>query len=219
MILLIDNYDSFTYNVKEAMMSIKSDLEVEVIRNDKISVEQVKEKVKQGTYEAIVISPGPGRPSDAGITMELIRELGPSNEDPNAKWEGVPILGVCLGHQAIGEIFGGDVVLAPEPVHGKGANIYHQNKGVFANLPTPFQATRYHSLIVDWETLPEDLEVTAWTEDNLIMGLQHRKYPWIQGVQFHPESVLTKVEHRKELFRNFLTLLDQHEPLMSGWEM
>jgi anthranilate synthase component II len=141
------------------------------------------------------------------------------NEDPNATWEGVPILGVCLGHQAIGAIFGGDVVLAPEPVHGKGANIYHQNKGVFANLPTPFQATRYHSLIVDWETLPKDLEVTAWTEDNLIMGLQHRKYPWIQGVQFHPESVLTKVEHRKELFRNFLTLLDQHEPLMSGWEI
>jgi anthranilate synthase component II len=219
MILLIDNYDSFTYNVREAIVSINSSLEVEVIRNDKISVEQVKEKVKQGVYEAIVISPGPGRPSDAGITLDLIRELGPSNDDPNAIWEGVPILGVCLGHQAIGEIFGGHVVLAPKPVHGKSADIYHQNKGVFANLPTPFKATRYHSLIVDWETLPTDLEVTAWTDDNLIMGLQHRKYPWIQGVQFHPESVLTEVEHRKELFKNFLTLLDHNEPLMSGWEM
>jgi anthranilate synthase component II len=203
MILLIDNYDSFTYNVRDAIMSIDNNVEVEVIRNDKISVQEVKEKIKQGIYQAIVISPGPGRPVDAGITLDVIRELGASSEAPDAIWEGIPILGVCLGHQAIGEVFGGQVILAPEPVHGKPAHIYHQGKGVFAGLPTPFVATRYHSLIVDKETLPDDLEVTAWTDDNLIMGLQHRKYPWIQGIQFHPESVLTDVEHRQRLFRNF----------------
>lgn len=203
MILLIDNYDSFTYNVRDAIMSIDNNVDVEVIRNDKISVQEVREKIKQGIYQAIVISPGPGRPVDAGITLDIIRELGANSDAPDATWEGIPILGVCLGHQAIGEVFGGQVILAPEPVHGKPAHIYHQGKGVFAGLPTPFVATRYHSLIVDKETLPDDLEVTAWTDDNLIMGLQHRKYPWIQGIQFHPESVLTDVEHRKMLFKNF----------------
>jgi anthranilate synthase component II len=203
MILLIDNYDSFTYNVRDAIISIDNNVDVEVIRNDKISVQEIKEKIKQGIYKAIVISPGPGRPIAAGITLDVIRELGPNSDAPDVIWKGIPILGVCLGHQAIGEVFGGQVILAPEPVHGKPAHIYHQGKGVFAGLPTPFVATRYHSLIVDKETLPDDLEVTAWTDDDLIMGLQHRKYPWIQGIQFHPESVLTDVENRKMLFKNF----------------
>jgi anthranilate synthase component II len=218
-ILLIDNYDSFTYNVCQALASLREGMEVEVIRNDQISVQEVKERIQQGVYDAIVISPGPGRPADAGITMDIIRELGASREVEGDAWAGTPILGVCLGHQAIGEVFGGQVVLAPEPVHGKPAQIYHQGKGIFAGLPSPFKATRYHSLIVDWGTLPEDLEVIAWTEDDLIMGLQHRKYPWIQGVQFHPESVLTDVNHQKELFKNFFFLLDESEPLTSGWEL
>jgi len=218
-ILLIDNYDSFTYNVSQAIASLREGMEVEVIRNDQISVQEVKQRTQQGIYDAIVISPGPGCPADAGITLELIRELGISREIENDIWTGTPILGVCLGHQAIGEVFGGQVIRAPEPVHGKAAQVYHQGKGVFAGLPSPFEATRYHSLIVDWDTLPEDLEVIAWTEDNLIMGLQHRKYPWIQGVQFHPESVLTNVNHQKTLFKNFFSLLDDSEPLTSGWEL
>ena len=218
-ILLIDNYDSFTYNVSQALASLREGIEVEVIRNDQISVQEVKERIRQDIYDAIVISPGPGCPVDAGITLDLIRELGAGRETEGDAWAGTPILGVCLGHQAIGEVFGGQVVRAPEPVHGKPAQVYHQGKGVFAGLPSPFQATRYHSLIVDWETLPEDLEVIAWTEDNLIMGLQHRRYPWIQGVQFHPESVLTDVNHQKTLFKNFFSLLDDSEPLMSGWEV
>jgi anthranilate synthase component II len=218
-ILLIDNYDSFTYNVSQAIASLQEGMEVEVIRNDQISVQEVKQRTQQGIYDAIVISPGPGCPADAGITLELIRELGVSQEAEDDIWVGVPILGVCLGHQAIGEVFGGQVIRAPEPVHGKAAQVYHQGKGVFAGLPSPFEATRYHSLIVDWDTLPKDLEVTAWTEDNLIMGLQHRKYPWIQGVQFHPESVLTNVTHQKALFKNFFSLLNDSEPLTSGWEL
>lgn len=218
-ILLIDNYDSFTYNVSHALTSLSENIDVEVIRNDEISVQEVKERVKQGKYDAIVISPGPSTPADAGIILDLIRELGVSRESENDTWVGTPILGVCLGHQAIGEVFGGQVVLAPQPVHGKPAQIYHQGKGIFAGLASPFQATRYHSLIVDWDTLPEDLEVTAWTEDNLIMGLKHRSYPWIQGVQFHPESVLTDVNNREQLFKNFLSMLNESEPLMSGWEI
>lgn len=226
-ILLIDNYDSFTYNVSQALASLQEGIEVDVIRNDQISVQEVKERIRKkfdrnGTecppYDAIVISPGPGTPRDAGITMDLIRELGVSRESGDA-WSGTPILGVCLGHQAIGEVFGGQVIRAPKPVHGKSAEIYHQGKGVFAGLPSPFQATRYHSLIVDWDTLPEELEVIAWTEDDLIMGLQHRQYPWIQGVQFHPESVLTHVNHQKQLFKNFFSLLDESIPLTSGWEI
>jgi anthranilate synthase component 2 len=218
-ILLIDNYDSFTYNVSQAIASLQEGMEVEVIRNDQISVQKVKQRTQQGMYDAIVILPGPGCPADAGITLELIRELGVSWETEDNIWAGIPILGVCLGHQAIGEVFGGQVIRAPEPVHGKAAQIYHQGKRVFAGLPSPFKATRYHSLIVDWDTLPEDLEVIAWTEDNLIMGLQHRKYPWIQGVQFHPESVLTNVNHQKALFKNFFSLLDDGAPLTSGWEL
>jgi anthranilate synthase component 2 len=218
-ILLIDNYDSFTYNVSHALTSLSENIEVEVIRNDEISVQEVKDRIKQGRYDAIVISPGPGTPADAGIIMDVIKELGVSRESENHTWEGTPILGVCLGHQAIGEVFGGQVVLAPQPVHGMSAQIYHQGKGVFAGLASPFKATRYHSLIVDWDTLPSDLEVTAWTEDNLIMGLKHRIYPWIQGIQFHPESVLTDVNNREQLFKNFLSILSKNEPLMSGWEI
>lgn len=218
-ILLIDNYDSFTYNVSQAITSLQAGMEVEVIRNDQISVQEIKNRIQQRIYEAIVISPGPGCPTDAGITLELIRELGRSREMEDDAWTGTPILGVCLGHQAIGEVFGGQVIRAPEPVHGKAAQVYHQGKGIFAGLPKPFKATRYHSLIVDWDTLPEELEVTAWTEDNLIMGLQHRKYHWIQGVQFHPESILTEVDHQKALFKNFFSLLDESEPLTGGWEL
>ena len=215
MILLIDNYDSFTYNVMHALSSASFSLLgenpencIETLRNDRISIQEVKNRVKQGIYEAIVISPGPGRPIDAGITMDIIRELGASYENKDEIWEGVPILGVCLGHQAIGEVFGGDIVLAPEPVHGKPTYIYHEGKGVFAGLPSPFRSTRYHSLIVNSETSPKDLESIAWTEDGIIMGLQHRHYPWIQGVQFHPESILTDIKHCEILFKNFLSLLN-----------
>jgi anthranilate synthase component 2 len=224
-ILLIDNYDSFTYNLFQCLSVLKlgtSSPEIEVIRNDKITVEEVRERIQQGYYKAIVISPGPGRPSDAGITMELIRELGLSHEREAGFWSGVPILGVCLGHQAIGEVFGGHVILAPEPVHGKASAIYHKGKGIFAGLPSYFMATRYHSLIVEKETLPEVLEATAYTEDGLIMGLQHREYKWIQGVQFHPESVLTKEEHRMQLLQNFLNLAStyiEYESFVGGWEV
>lgn len=224
-ILLIDNYDSFTYNLYQCISVLKlgtESPEIEVIRNDQITVEEVRERVKQGYYNAIVISPGPGRPSDAGVTMDLIRKLGPSYEREEEFWSGVPVLGVCLGHQAIGEVFGGHVILAPEPVHGRASEIYHQEKGIFAGLPSPFRATRYHSLIVEKETLPDVLEVTAYTEYGLIMGLQHRKYKWIQGVQFHPESVLTKEEDRGKLLQNFFNLVSdytEHESFVSGWEV
>jgi anthranilate synthase component 2 len=224
-LLLIDNYDSFTYNVKQTLSCVGDNIDIDVIRNDEISVAEVKDRIQNGyeneqgnkiePYKAIVISPGPGRPSDAGITMDLIRELGPDTDS----WQGIPIFGVCLGHQAIGEVFGGNVILAPQPVHGKTSEIYHQNKGIFSGLTSHFTATRYHSLIVDWDSLPEDLEVTAWTDDNLIMGLRHKKYHWIQGVQFHPESILTKEEHREILYKNFLSLLEKTESTIAGWEM
>jgi anthranilate synthase component II len=218
-ILLIDNYDSFTYNVSQSMAAFKGEIEVEVevIRNDQISVQEVKSRLEQKIYDAIVISPGPGTPKDAGITMDLIQQLGPSHETEHSIWPGTPILGICLGHQAIGEVFGGQVILAPEPVHGKPEQIYHKGQGIFAGLPSPFQATRYHSLIVDWKTLPKDengLEIIAYTEaddnlDHLIMGLKHRKYPWIQGVQFHPESFLTDVKHQKQIFKNFFSAINR----------
>jgi anthranilate synthase component II len=204
-ILLIDNYDSFTYNVVHSLSAPAVGVEVEVIRNDQISISEISERIDRKLYTAIVISPGPGRPSDSGISMDLISEIGVKKE--------VPILGICLGHQAIGEVFGGDVILAPTPVHGKPTQIYHQNKGVFEDLPSPFQTTRYHSLIVDRETLPSDLLITAWTEDEIIMGLQHKEYPWIQGIQFHPESILTDVLHREKLFNNFLKLVNIDYPL------
>jgi anthranilate synthase component 2 len=185
MILMIDNYDSFTYNLFQYLSELGE--EVEVHRNDKISVAQIAAR----TPEAIVISPGPGTPKDAGVSMDVIRELGP----------GIPLLGVCLGHQCIGEAFGGVVRRAPEIVHGKTSWIYHANTGVFQGLPTPFEAIRYHSLIVEHGTLPAELETTARTQAGLIMGLRHRDHP-IEGVQFHPESIKTEVG--KDLLQNFL---------------
>jgi anthranilate synthase component 2 len=185
-VLLLDNYDSFTYNLFQYLSELGA--RVEVVRNDTISVAAIAER----RPDRIVVSPGPCTPSEAGISVDLIRELGPH----------VPTLGVCLGHQALGQAFGGAVVRAPTVMHGKISPIYHAGQGVFADLPTPFPATRYHSLIVRRDDLPADLEVTAWTEDGLIMGLRHRTYP-IQGVQFHPESIMT--DAGKQLLQNFLT--------------
>jgi anthranilate synthase component 2 len=145
--------------------------------------------------DGIVISPGPGRPDDAGISLAIIQELGPT----------VPILGVCLGHQSIGQIFGGNVISAPTLMHGKTSEIYHSGQGIFDGVSNPFSATRYHSLVVEKETLPDCLEITGWIEDGMIMGLRHRQYPHIQGVQFHPESILTN--EGKQLLRNFLQSL------------
>jgi anthranilate synthase/aminodeoxychorismate synthase-like glutamine amidotransferase len=186
-ILLLDNYDSFTYNLAQYLGELGCD--VEVHRNDKISVEDIARK----RPERIVISPGPCTPQDAGISVELIAELAGK----------FPILGVCLGHQAIGAAFGGKIRRAPALFHGKTSKIYHDGKGVFRQLADPFTATRYHSLIVERKTLPRELMITAQTDDGIIMGLRHRRYK-IEGVQFHPESVLT--ESGKELLKNFLTL-------------
>lgn len=192
MILVIDNYDSFTYNLVQylgelgAEFAIASD--IQVYRNDQITLEQVRALQP----DAIVISPGPGRPEDAGISMELIRQLGVTT----------PILGVCLGHQSIGQVFGGEIVSAPELMHGKTSPVKHTNLGVFEGLDNPMTATRYHSLVIDRASCPAVLEITAWVEDQTIMGVRHREYPHIQGVQFHPESVLT--DSGKQLLRNFL---------------
>jgi anthranilate synthase component 2 len=186
MVLVIDNYDSFTYNLVQYLGELGA--EVRVVRNDAASVAAIGEIAP----ERIVISPGPGRPEDAGITMDVIRELGPT----------IPILGVCLGHQAIGAVFGGSVVRAAAPMHGKTSTIEHDGRGVFTGLTGPFVASRYHSLMVAESGLPDDLEVSARTrEDRTIMGLRHRRWP-IHGVQFHPESILT--EEGRRLLRNFL---------------
>ncbi|MGK7907840.1 MAG: aminodeoxychorismate/anthranilate synthase component II [Synechococcus sp.] len=188
MLLVIDNYDSFTYNLVQYLGELGA--EVKVFRNDRITLEEIRQLEPDG----IVISPGPGRPEDSGVSLQVIRELAAE----------IPILGVCLGHQSIGQVFGGDVIGAPELMHGKTSPIHHSNSGVFEGLPNPFDATRYHSLIVDRATCPDDLEITAWTEDGIIMGLRHRKYPHLQGVQFHPESILTG--SGKALLRNFVRL-------------
>lgn len=192
MIIVIDNYDSFTYNIVQYLGELGQELpiaaEVQVFRNDQISLEQIR----QMKPDAVVISPGPGRPEDAGISLDLIRELGPT----------LPILGVCLGHQSIGQVFGGNIISAPELMHGKTSPIYHTGVGVFQNLENPLTATRYHSLVIERETCPDVLEITGWVEDGTIMGVRHRDYPHIQGVQFHPESVLT--QNGKQLLRNFL---------------
>ncbi len=174
MILVIDNYDSFTYNLVHLVGTHTEDLEV--VRNDAWTVDDVRERKPQG----ILISPGPGRPAEAGITEPVIRELGATT----------PILGVCLGHQAIGEVFGGRITYAPTLMHGKTSEIRHDDSGVFRGVANPFTATRYHSLIVDREGLPDVLEITAETDDGVIMGLRHRGQP-VEGIQFHPESVLT----------------------------
>lgn len=187
MLLLIDNYDSFTYNLVQYLSELGAEVQVE--RNDRITVDQVR---RRGP-ERIVISPGPCTPNEAGISVELIERLHTE----------IPILGVCLGHQSIGQAFGGDVIRAPEIAHGKTSEIHHRGEGIFAGLPEPFIATRYHSLIVKRETLPACLRETAWTEGphRLIMGLEHVEHP-VYGVQFHPESILTSVG--KQLLLNFL---------------
>ena len=186
MLLVIDNYDSFTYNLVQYLGELGA--EVQVFRNDRISLDTIR----QLNPEGIVISPGPGRPDDAGISLEVIREMAAD----------VPILGVCLGHQSIGQVFGGKVIGAPELMHGKTSPIRHNSVGVFEGLSDPFEATRYHSLIVEKASLPDCLEITAWTEDDIIMGLRHRDYPHLQGVQFHPESILTRAG--KSLLDNFI---------------
>ena len=192
MIIVIDNYDSFTYNLVQYLGELEKEFPVaeniEVYRNDKIDLETIRRLKPDG----IVISPGPGRPDDAGVSLEIIKELGPT----------LPVLGVCLGHQCIGQIFGGRVIAAPDLMHGKTSEIYHTGEGVFQGLDKPFNATRYHSLIVERDTLPDSLEVTAWIEGGMIMGLRHRDYLHIQGVQFHPESILTG--QGKALLRNFV---------------
>jgi anthranilate synthase/aminodeoxychorismate synthase-like glutamine amidotransferase len=185
MILLIDNYDSFTYNVYQCLAMLGA--EVEVLRNDELTVEEVHARAPSG----IVISPGPGNPSQAGVSCDVVRTVG----------QEVPTLGVCLGHQCIGTAFGGRVGLAPQLMHGKTSPIYHQEAGVLAGLPSPFDAVRYHSLAVERDSLPACLEVTAESADGTIMGMRHRDYP-IEGVQFHPESVLTA--QGPSLLKNFL---------------
>lgn len=186
MIFLLDNYDSFTFNLYQALSELGA--EVVVHRNDQISVEEVKHLVPN--LDGIVISPGPCTPVEAGISVALVQELAGA----------VPILGVCLGHQAVGAAFGANVVRAPRLMHGKTSMIFHGGRGVFAGLPSPFQATRYHSLILERSTLPSDLEITA-EADGVIMGLRHRTLP-VEGVQFHPESILTPAG--KDLLSNFL---------------
>jgi anthranilate synthase/aminodeoxychorismate synthase-like glutamine amidotransferase len=187
MILLLDNYDSFTYNLAQYLGELGC--QVEVHRNDRISVEHIAERKP----ERIVISPGPCTPQEAGISVELIQKLAGK----------IPILGVCLGHQAIGAAFGGKIVRAPKLFHGKTSEIQHDGSGIFRGLPNPFTATRYHSLIVERKSLPRELAVTAETRDGIIMGMQHKRHKLV-GVQFHPESVLT--ESGKQLLKNFLEL-------------
>jgi len=185
MLLLIDNYDSFTYNLYQ-LLSILGE-RVEVVRNDAVTVAEVEAMAP----DAIVISPGPGSPKDAGVSSDLIRELGPK----------IPTLGVCLGLQCIGDVYGGRVVRAGELLHGKTSLIYHTDGGVFMGLPTPFEAVRYHSLVVERESAPAVLEITAQTSEGLIMGMRHREHP-VEGVQFHPESILT--EYGSQLLANFV---------------
>lgn len=187
MFLLIDNYDSFTYNLYHYLGELGA--QVEVHRNDAIDVKRALEMAPMG----IILSPGPCDPDRAGICLDLVRTAA----------DRVPILGVCLGHQAIGQAFGGRVVRAPVPMHGKLSTVRHDGKGVFEGLPSPFEATRYHSLTLDRESLPEALEISAETDDGVVMGIRHRKFP-AHGVQFHPESIAS--EHGHALLRNFLTM-------------
>ena len=187
MILMIDNYDSFTYNLVQYLGGLGA--QVKVFRNDKITVTRIK-KMKP---KRIVISPGPGRPENAGVSCEVIKEFA----------DKIPILGVCLGHQAIGYVFGGRIINAKRLMHGKTSLIYHNKKDIFKGIPNPFEATRYHSLIVEKRSLPDCLEITAWTKESEIMGLKHKVFP-LWGVQFHPESILTKAG--KDILVNFLKI-------------
>ena len=190
MLLMIDNYDSFTYNLVQYLGELGED--VRVVRNDALSVDEIRRLAP----ERIVISPGPGTPDHAGVTLELIARLGAQ----------IPILGVCLGHQSVGQVFGGKVVRARQIMHGKTSMIHHTGVGVFTGLPNPFEATRYHSLVVEKSSVPAVLDVTAWTQNDdgnvdEIMGLRHKALP-VEGVQFHPESILT--QHGHDLLRNFI---------------
>ena len=189
MLLMIDNYDSFTYNLVQYLAEIGQ--EVEVVRNDKISIEEINKL----NPRYIVISPGPCTPNEAGISLELIEAFKGK----------IPILGVCLGHQSIGQAFGGKIIHAQTIMHGKTSKIFHNNKGVFRGIKDPFVATRYHSLVIEKQTLPNCFDITAWTDDNEIMGIKHKELA-IEGVQFHPESILS--EHGHDLLKNFL---DQNE--------
>jgi para-aminobenzoate synthetase component 2 len=192
MLLVIDNYDSFTFNLVQYLGELADAhplaADVRVERNDALSLAEIRRLAPK----AVLISPGPGDPNQAGVCLEVLRELGPE----------LPILGVCLGHQCLGQVFGGQVVRARELMHGKTSSVHHSGVGVFEGLPEPLTATRYHSLIVDRPSLPEALEVTAWLEDGTIMGLRLLQWPHLQGVQFHPESVLTESGHA--LLANFL---------------
>lgn len=186
MLLLLDNYDSFTYNIYQLFSDIGA--QVEVVRSDKISIDEIRAK----DYRGIIISPGPGIPQDAGISEEVIRQLGGE----------IPILGICLGHQAIGEVFGGRVVRAGEIVHGKASPIRHSGTGLYRDIPNPTEVARYHSLIIARESLPDVLDVTSQLDDGTIMGVRHKTLP-IEGIQFHPESILTPEGRR--MMQNYLT--------------
>ncbi len=192
MLLVLDNYDSFTFNLVQYLGELASDhplaADLRVERNDALNLEQIRAL----NPAAILISPGPGDPNQSGVCLEVLRELSPT----------VPTLGVCLGHQSIAQVYGGKVVRAEQLMHGKTSPVLHDGQGVFEGLPSPLTATRYHSLIAERSSLPECLEITAWLEDGTIMGLRHRAYPHLQGVQFHPESVLTQDGH--QLLANFL---------------
>jgi para-aminobenzoate synthetase component 2 len=185
MLLIIDNYDSFTYNLVQRLGELGA--EMTVVRNDKVTVDEIKEM----NPDAVIISPGPCTPKEAGISVEVIRKLH----------MGLPIFGVCLGHQAIGEAFGGRVIHAPKVVHGKTSQIFHNGRSILQGIESPLVGARYHSLIIERESLPNCLEITAWTEDRLIMGVRHKEFPTI-GVQFHPESIATKAGTR--ILKNFL---------------
>ena len=192
MLLVLDNYDSFTFNLVQYLGELAGDYplasELRVERNDALSLEQIR----QLNPAAILISPGPGDPNQSGVCLEVLRELSPS----------VPTLGVCLGHQSLAQVYGGTVVRAKQLMHGKTSPVFHGNQGVFEGLANPLTATRYHSLIAERASLPDCLEITAWLDDETVMGLRHRDYPHLQGVQFHPESVLTQDGHK--LLANFL---------------
>ena len=187
MLLLIDNYDSFTYNLYQYLSELGAAIQVR--RNDQVTLDEIEALEP----DHIVVSPGPCTPNEAGVSCKIIETFGPR----------IPTLGVCLGHQAIGQVYGGQVIRAPRPMHGKTSLMHHQGQGVFRNLPAPFEANRYHSLIVERQSLPAELEITAETADGLIMGLRHHTFP-VEGVQFHPESIMTPVG--KDLLRNFLAI-------------
>jgi len=197
MLLVLDNYDSFTFNLVQYLGELAAEhpiaAKVRVERNDALTLEQIRTLAPA----AILISPGPGDPDQSGVCLEVLRELSPT----------IPTLGVCLGHQSIAQVYGGKVVRAKELMHGKTSPVHHSGQGVFEGLPNPLTATRYHSLIAERETLPDCLEITAWLEDGTVMGLRHREFPHIQGVQFHPESVLTQEGHA--LLANFLRQASQ----------